>query len=208
MPITSVKNPADAVNVALVRIGWKGGEIGNLYDGSEAAMVALNIYGQTRDELLRSHAWDFAQRTISLSLLKAAPVGGYVPGFTPWDPTTDPPIPWLFEYAYPEDCIKIRAVKPVPIFLPNFDPLPNVFSTANDNDFTPAREVILTNVENSLCIYTARVTDPTTWTADFTNSFIDALGESLAPALTSLDAAKLEAAEGGASVTMAKMEQG
>jgi hypothetical protein len=208
MPITSVKNAADAINVALVRIGWKGGDIGTLYEGSPAAQAALDIYGQTRDALLRQSDWDFAQRTVTLALLKSAPAGGYNPTFSPWDPATNPPPPWLYEFGYPDDCIKVRSIKPVPIFVPNFDPLPNVFSIANDDNYTPAREVILGNVPGAICTYTARVTDPTTWAPDFTDTLIGELCTGLAPTLTGLDAAKLGAAEAGASMNAARMEQG
>lgn len=209
MPLTSVRNPADLANVALARMGWKGGDIGSLYEGSPAADVILDCYGQVRDALLRSHAWDFAQRTAVLTLLKQAPAGGYVPGFTSWDPALYPPVPWLFEMAYPVDCIKVRAIKPVPIFAgPNFDPQPNVFTTANDNTFTPGQEVILCNLPNAICIYTARVTDPTVFTADFTEAFIDSLAETAAPSLANLDTAKLAAAKGQQSISAAEMEQG
>lgn len=207
MPKSSVQNPADLVNVSLARLGWKGGDIGNLYEGSPAANVALDAYGQVRDALLRSHPWDFAQRTAALALIKQAPVGGYFPPIV-WDPTTYPPIGWLFEYGYPADCIKVRAVKPVPLFTPNFDPSTNTFSIANDPTLNPAQEVILCNLLNPVCIYTARVTDPTQFAVDFTEAFIDSLAESIAPGLANLDTAKLAAAEESASTEMATVEQG
>lgn len=206
MPLTSVKNPADLANVALARIGWKGGDIGNLYEGSAAAQVILDVYGQTRDTLLRAFQWDFAQRTIALTLQKSAPPGGYIPGVTPWVPASYPPPPWLFQYGYPDDCIKMRAVKPTPVFLPNFDPSDNPYSTANDS--TSGDEVILTNVASALGIYTARVTDPTQWPADFTDAFADALAEGIAPGLANLQTAQMAAQIGAAEGGAAKMEQG
>ena len=108
-----VQSPADAINVSLRRIGYKL-RVASLYDGSKAARSALDIYAQTRDEILRQNDWTFAERNISMTMLKQAPVGGYIPPVT-WS-TTYPPLPWLFEYAYPTDCLKVRAVKPVPIF--------------------------------------------------------------------------------------------
>ena len=208
MPLTSVKNPADAANVALMRMGWKGGDIGSLYEGSAAANVILDVFGQVRDALLRSSDWDFAQRTAYLTLQKSAPAGGYIPGISDWNPATNPPPGWLYQYGYPADCIKVRAVKPIPLFFPNFDPQPYTFSIANDPTFTPAQEVILCNVAVSACIYTARVTDPTQWAVDFTDAFIDALVVSASPGLTGLEATKLGAAEGSQATSMAEMEQG
>lgn len=208
MPLTSVKNPADLANVALVRIGWKGGDIGSLYEGSAAATVILDVYGQVRDALLRSAAWDFAQRSAALVLLKSAPVGGYIPGISPWNPATCPPVPWRFEYRYPLDCIKVRAVKPTPLFLPNFDPSTNAFSIASDATLQPAQEVILCNVEAALGVYTARVTDPTQWPADFTDAFADALAEAIGPTLASLQTAQAMAQAGASETAEAKMEQG
>lgn len=207
MPLTSVKNPADLANVCLARLGWKGGDIGNLYEGSAAANVILDVYGQVRDALLRAMSPDFAQTTVSLTLQKSAPAGGYIPGVTPWSSAYPPP-GWLFQYLYPDDCIKVRAVKPVAIFFPNFDPSPNVFSIANDPSLVPAQEVILCNVENAACVYTRRVTDPTQWAVDFTDAMIDSLTETAAPSLANLQTAQMAAGEAVRSEAVAKMEQG
>ena len=124
---SSVTSPADVLNVTLRRIGYKG-RVGNLYDGSLAAKRALDIYGQTRDELLRQNDWGFAERNLDMTLLKQAPKGGYIPP-TLWTPAY-PPLPWLYEYARPGDCLKIRSIKAVPLFLPNMDPQPIVFTEA------------------------------------------------------------------------------
>jgi hypothetical protein len=205
--VASATTAADIVNIALVRIGWKQ-PIGNLYDGSAAAQLALNLYGQTRDELLRKMEPGFSMRNVAMTLLKAAPPGGYIPGITPWDQTLYPPVNWLFEYAYPDGCLKARAVKPTPMFFPNVDPSPNVFSIDNDNAYAPPKRVILCNIENALLVYTGRVTDPSTMDVGFIEALTETLGERLAPGLTGLDAAKLEGAEAQAETAMVEMEQG
>lgn len=125
-----LQSPADIINDALVRIGYKL-RIASLQDGSEAASEALNIYGQTRDEMLRNGNWMFAQKTATLTLLKSAPAGGYIPP-TQWNPTTNPPLPYSYEYLYPDDCLKVRAVKSVPLFLFNPDPQPKLFTIGSD----------------------------------------------------------------------------
>ncbi len=201
----TVTSPADAVNAALVRIGYKI-NIGSLYDGSNAAQKALDIYGQTRDELLRQNDWGFAERNVALTLLKSAPTA-YVPP-TSWDGTLYPAIPYRFEYAYPTDALKVRAIKPTPIFIPDYDPQPFVYSIANDNYYTPARKVILCMVPAALLVYTGQVTDPLTWESDFTEAFIDALGRRLAPSLASLDVVKIQAQAEGISLATAEMNQG
>lgn len=127
--VTSAANPADIVNLALGRIGYRL-RVGSLLDGSEAASRALDIFGQTRDELLRDGNWGFAEGNALLTQLKAAPSGGYIPPVF-WD-TTYPPLPWQYSYAYPDDCLKVRAVKVAPLFLFNPDPTPSLWDIAND----------------------------------------------------------------------------
>ena len=199
----SLQSPADVINASLVRIGYKL-RLGSLYDGSMAARRALDIYAQTRDEMLRQNDWQFAERNLQLTLLKQAPATGYALGWT----TAYPPLPWIFEYEYPTDCLKVRSVKSAPAFVPNFDPQPNIFGLENDNSYTPAAKVILCNVPNAILVYTGQVTDPTTWEADFSESLCAALGRRLAPVLVGLDAAKLGAADEQATMNVAEREQG
>lgn len=201
-----LQNPADIINASLVRIGY-GLQIASLYDGSKAAQKSLAIYGQTRDKMLRDGDWGFAQRSGFLTLLKTAPAS-YVPGVTDWDPTTNPPIPWKFEYAYLDDCLKVRAVKPTPIFLNNPDPQPYIFSIDNDSSYAPPQRVILCNVANAICVYTGQVTDPLTWPPDFTEALIDGLGKNLATGLATMQSAQMEAAEEAVESQIAMVEVG
>lgn len=199
----SLQSPADVINASLVRIGFKL-RIGSLYDGSMAAKRALDIYAQTRDEMLRQNDWQFAERNLQLTLLKQAPSTGYALGWT----TAYPPLPWIFEYEWPNDCLKVRSLKTAPAFVPNFDPQPNIFGLENDNSYTPPAKVILCNVPSAILVYTGQVTDPTTWEADFTEALCAALGRRLAPVLVGLDAAKLGAADEQQTMNVAEMEQG
>ena len=129
---TVIVNPADVVNLALTRIGYKL-RIGNIYDGSEAAQAALNIYSQTRDDMLRDGNWQFNQRNVAPTPIRWAPTGGYWPG-AGWDAATNPPLPWLYAYAYPDDCLKVRVVKAATGFALNVTPLPNQYTIANVYD--------------------------------------------------------------------------
>lgn len=204
-PNASIRSPQDLVNNALVRIGYKK-RIGDLYDGSAASSVALDIYAQTRDQLLFMNDWDFSERNLDATLLKSAPQGGYIPPTT-WNPAVNPPLPWFYEYAYPGDALKIRSVRGQPLFVINFDPQPNIFSVENDSAYNPAQRVILSNVPSALIVYTARVVDLTTWNDDAVEAFAAALGRRLAPALTSLQTAQMAAGDEAKEQQDATMER-
>ena len=189
---SSVNSPADIINLALARIGRKD-RIGSLYDGSLPAKIALTLYAQTRDELLVEGNWEFAERNAVGTLLKQAPVNGYVPPTT-WT-STYPPLPWLYEYQYPSDALKIRAVKPVHMFTFNPDPKFERWSIDNDNGYSPPEKVILTNVSGAIIVYTGQITDPDDNGARICRSLGRRFGQTLAPALMGMDFAKLAAAD-------------
>lgn len=199
----AVQSPADLVNLVLARIGYPL-RVGNLYEGSKAAKKALDVYAQERDALLRDGEWPFAQGDVAGTLLKSAPVGGYLPPIV-WS-NQYPPLPWLFEYGYPNDGLKIRSVKPTPIFVPNYSPQPNLFSEANDSS-VPGR-VVLSDVPNAIIVYTRQVTNPNDWPVDFADALAERLGRVLGPVLANLDTTKLEAAEEQQSDAMAQAQQG
>lgn len=201
-----ITSPADVLNLALARIGYKN-RIGSIYEGSEAAKQAIDIYSQTRDEMLRAGDYGFAEQNIALTLLKQAPIGGYFPP-NAWDGTLNPPPPWVFAYTYPDTCLKVRSIKPIPLFVMDFDPQPNVFAIENDNYFIPSRKVILCNIANAMAVITGQVTDPTRWEVDFTESFAAELGRRLAPVLANMDATKFAAADAAQSTVTAESNQG
>ncbi len=202
-----ITSPADVVNLSLQRIGYPG-RIGNIFDGSEAAKDSLDIYSQTRDDMLRDGDYPFASRSVAGALLKSAPVGGYFPPNT-WAAVTYPAQPWKYEYTYPDDCLQLRACKPAVYFVPNFSPQPYTFAISNDNGYTPARRVILSNVQDAMLIYTAQVTNPATWPPDFIEAFAAALGQRLAASLMkSTEMVKLEAADTAAETMEADRRQG
>lgn len=190
---TSITNPEGIVNLALGRIKYPM-RIGSIWEGSKAAKAALDIYGQTRDDLLRTNDWPFARRDVQLTLINQAPAGGYVPPVT-WDPTQNPPLPWVFQYQYPGDSLRIRSIRPIDVFLINYDPREHRFTVTNDDSVSPAQKTILCNVgPTAVATYTGRLTDPTTMDADFTEAFAEALARRLAPVLTDMDAAKVAGA--------------
>lgn len=184
----SAGTPADVANLSLTRLGYRL-KVGSLLDGSDHANAILQVFGQARDDLLRNFDYAFAQRSIALTQLKFTPAGAYFPPAA-WDPATMPPVGFGYEFAYPEDCIKVRVVKRQPGFVFNPAPLPAEWTEANDSSFAPPRRVILCNFPNAIAVYTGRVTDPMSWDVAFTEALAGALAERAGAALVSLEAQK------------------
>lgn len=202
---SAVSTPEQVINIALTRIGYKG-RIGSIWEGSTASKKVLDIYAQTRDEMLRGFDWAFAERNAPMAILKQAPPGGYVPPLT-WS-TLYPPVPWQYEVQYPADCLKVRAVKNVPLFVPDYDPQPFQFSIDNDNALVPPAKVILCNVFPGVIVYTGQVTDPANWEPDFVEAFASSLGRRLAPVLMNLQTAQLSGQDEQQSVAVAENTRG
>jgi hypothetical protein len=199
--MTAPTSVEQIINMALDMAGYPE-YIGNIYEGTKEARIALNLYGQTRDSLLADGNWEFAERNTQGILLKQAP-NTYL---TTWSPTY-PPQPWRFEYVYPADALKIRAVKSTVVFVPNFDPQPWPYSVDNDSSFSPPQRVILSQVPNALIVYTGRVVDPTTWDVLFLDEFIDELAKRMAPALKLLEGERLLVPEKAQAELIAKGTQ-
>lgn len=94
--------PADIINQSLDAAGVDF-TIGDPEEGTREAQVSLRAYGQCLRQLLRAANWDFARKTAPLVLLADA-TGG-----TP-DVGTLVPVPWVYEYQYPIDCMKARYI--------------------------------------------------------------------------------------------------
>lgn len=199
----SINSPADIVNLSLVRIGYEK-RVSNLYDGSAAAQRALDIYAQTRDDLLRDGEWLFCQRMINATLLKSAPANYFD---TPWDPATMPPVPWLREYEYPADCLKVRRLSPQPGFFFEPMPQPTLNEIYNDSTYTPARRVILCNIPNAILTYVGQTTDPATMPPDFIEALASELGTRLKRSLVG-EVNQVDAADVARQVGSAAAEQG
>lgn len=162
----------DILNSALRRVKYPT-PIGSIWEGSRASRIALDYYGQTRDALLNDRDWDFARQVVNLGdPIKTAPPGGY--GTNPWDANTNPPLPWLYEYPYPPNCIVIRSLRPIPAVLPERNVLPNIFVAGNDT--ISHAKVVMTNLLHAQATITGRITDPSQWQdAGFVEALIDQL---------------------------------
>lgn len=87
-----VSSEVEIANLALSHAG-AGGPIASLTEASNEARECRLHYSQCRDLLLRSHQWNFAQRTTDL-----ADTGTTVDG-------------WAYQYQYPADCLQIHHIR-------------------------------------------------------------------------------------------------
>lgn len=178
----------DVVNQAL-RAGGVPMRVEDIYEGSDAARTALEIYGQCRDELLDAKDWSFSRRTVPLTVLKGPPPDGGYNFAQPWSNLYPAP-GFLWEYGYPSDAMDLRAIITMPSMMPDLDPLPAVWRV--DNDPTPNivdgvavgpdAKVIYCNVTNAMAVYRSRVTNPAIWDPGFTASMVSLLGKRFAVA--------------------------
>jgi hypothetical protein len=96
-------NPSAVASQVLDAIG-SSFVLGDISEGSREAQVILRAYGQCLRQLLRGANWDFARKTAPLFMLADAT------GQTP-DVGRVVPSGYLYEYAYPDDCMKVRFVQ-------------------------------------------------------------------------------------------------
>jgi len=97
--------PENIINQALISLGIPR-RLGQLREGSDQAETMLEVYAPSMEELSRAALWNFSRRQVALTLLQDAsrnsqpPVGTGTPGMGLW----------LYEYAWPIDCLKARYV--------------------------------------------------------------------------------------------------
>lgn len=183
-------SPVDLCNMALDQITARTSITGinpASPPNNVAAQVAFRNYQQQVDAVFRAAHWNSARMQKGLTLLKAA-LG------TPENPSGAlpvPPFPWLYEYAWPDDCLALRFLIPLPN-LPAAGTAPlmtnvgiNYGRAVNSSlPFVPAIDtdtngnqikVILTNACRAQGVYTARIDNPDLWDASLRNAVIGAL---------------------------------
>jgi hypothetical protein len=163
---SSVQSPADVINLSLVMLGHPG-RVGNLYDGSMPAKKALDIYAETRDEVLRVKDWAFALRQVAgVTTSPLTTVSG-----------------WAYSWNYPSDCLRVRSVAPLTIAAADYDPQPVLWTIFNDQTQSPPTKVILSQITPVKINYVGQITDMTTWEPLFVNALVQALCAKLGPSL-------------------------
>lgn len=170
-------------NQALSEIGTRS-NISAMDDGSEEGTQCAIWYNTLRRRLLRTAPWGFARGQLALTQL-----GDLIPDQTA-------PYPWLWKYAYPSDCIKMRYVLPPPVpaatgntsnpitgaqFYGNLWMGPNRayrYLPSSDVDTTTGQQsaVLLSNVAGALGVYTRDITNVDM----FDELFVGALASALA----------------------------
>lgn len=187
-------SPVDVCNIALQQIGAQSSISSvNPSDGSTEGNACTLFYTPMMQGLSRAAHWNFARKQANLTLLRAAVINGEV---SP-DP---PPTPWLYEYAYPQDCLAARFILPylnpaqgtaipfttsqavVPLWA-NSPAIPFVVSSDKDTQGNPIR-VILCNASQPVLVYTADYTNqPNLWDPHFYLAATSYLGAWLVNAL-------------------------
>ncbi|RAU21079.1 hypothetical protein CU669_15090 [Paramagnetospirillum kuznetsovii] len=150
--------------------------ISDLSEISAAAQLCNLHYDNTRTSVLRVHNWSFARRQATLALYAAAAgTPENAAGTTPL-----PMVPWLYEYAYPVDCLRVRSV-----YQPNSQaaPIPFIISSDVDSGGNDIK-VILTNQPQAILIYTKDIANPDLWDNEFADAMVASLASDLAIPLT------------------------
>lgn len=78
--------------------------LGDIQEGTREARVCLRHYTECLRQLLRGVQWDFARKQAPMTLLADAT------GQTPLVGTLVPGSQFVYEYAWPADCAKIRYI--------------------------------------------------------------------------------------------------
>lgn len=162
-------------NQALDAIGYAR-HIGNIYEGTKAARAFLDCYVEVRDALLSTLRPDWAWGEASLTLTRSAPnivnrTANYDAG---WN-ANFPPLPWLYEYEYPTDCLEPDMIIAQTFFSPVWRPRAITYRMTPNS--------ILTNEPNAILRYIKVVKNPDDWQRDFYEAMVMALAKRLEPQL-------------------------
>jgi len=189
----------DIVNRALAAISAQA-DIVNSAENSKEAVAARLLYDPTRQQLLRAAHWNFARKTATLTLLKAAPGTPENPsatGVAAWTPDFPSP-PWLYEYLVPADCQQLRFIVPSIAFAGagggmsgggNVNVaasavgamLPQKFVLASDtNQQGQQVNVVLSNQPQAIAVYTADVINENLWDSCFQEAMVFGLASRFA----------------------------
>jgi hypothetical protein len=188
-------------NRALAEIGTRT-SVASLTENSTEVKQANIAWPGVRDQLLRAANWNFARKTATMALLKAAPgtpENPDIPANSVWSNIYPAP-PWMYEYAYPSDCLRMQKlipqwesntgivppIFPVSLSTPTWWAQPGVrFVVASDHDDqNQPTTVVLTNAQQAICCYTRTVDQTQIYDPAFTEAAVAALAGRLALAVT------------------------
>lgn len=148
-------NEIEVCNVALSRVG--ANSIQSLNDATREARVCKTHYEIARDATLRDHDWQFARREVVLALL--------VETSEEYD----------YVYQYPSDCVAARRI----VNAASNDPVDRIPFGVGANAAKNGK-VILTDQEDAVLVYTAKITNATVWDSQFVDAMAWRLASELA----------------------------
>jgi hypothetical protein len=139
-------------NVALIRCG--ADVITSLSQDTKGAKLCNVMYEPTRDALLRSHPWNFANRRVQLAAS-----------------ATEPAFEFEYQFPLPSDYLKMQRVYE--------DYYGHRIESMNDGT-----KVLLSHSDEVFIEYTANITDPNLMDPLFRSALSLALATAICPALT------------------------
>lgn len=184
------------INRALLSMGSQS-QVSSINEGSPQANAAATLFTPTFESLARSAPWNCLRNQATLSLIAAAQG-------TPENPDGTtlplPPVPWLYSYAQPSDCLQVRYLVPslpsptsgVPLFsvdtgaptwLPYGQQISYAVAYAVDANNNPIN-IILTNQSQAIAVYTVNQPNPQIWDSLFQQAMVASLAAFFVPALS------------------------
>lgn len=194
-------------------------------DQSAEAKIIRRWYATTRDDMLRAAPWSCATVMGRLTLQKSMPGTPTNPdSATTWDPATMPALPWLYQYAYPADCLFVRWVAPEFFATGSYQPfsvsLPQQFSSQRPavsrfeialgtDTLGSEATVVNTSAENALAKYVKRVETEDLWDAAFQTAMVLALASNICFAVSgSKEAKRFATQQAAAAIERARARDG
>lgn len=159
MPVTN--SPTSIANLALAEISAH--EITNIADDTQEARWCNRFYGQCRDEMLRTHPWNFAMKRVDLTELSTAPVNE-----------------WSHQFGLPSDYISLYQLNQFQCW--GYGGWFN-----NSKLFQVENGALLTNAETATIRYVFQQTDTTKYDPLFVTALSLLLASKIAKPITGND---------------------
>ena len=145
------RSEIDICNLALANLGEQARVTSiDPSDGSREADLCAQFFDLARDQMLEKHAWDFALRSVTLTKRSSSPRVDY-----------------KCAYDYPDDVLSVLSVVRSDVDY-NYKTMGNTgqqpYSVELDAN---GDRVLLTDEDNALLLYVAKVTDSTKWSSLF-----------------------------------------
>lgn len=132
--------------------------IDSLAGSTKEARECNTLFDDTRDAVLRAHDWAFARAHKTLAVIANAEYPG-----------------WTYAYSYPTECLAARRIWNETDGLPGtiYDPSTDLYRSTGKIPFEVRaaedldNRVILTDKEDAVLIFTAKITDPNLFDSQF-----------------------------------------